>query len=93
MYVTYTLFVRVRAQLLTAFFTRPWLVKCTTFFWLRTLNKFVNILDFAGFGRPPVYSAALMLASNEPESQKTTLSLLGLKAIGDRSNFLQKLVT
>merc|ERR1711902_264258 len=37
--------------------TRPWLVKCTTFFWLRTLNKFVNILDFAGFGRPPVYSA------------------------------------
>ena len=30
---------------------------------------------------------ALMLASNEPESQKTTLSLLGLKAIGDRSNF------
>lgn len=30
---------------------------------------------------------ALMLASTEPESQKTTLSLLGLKAIGDRSNF------
>ena len=30
---------------------------------------------------------ALMLASIEPESQKTTLSLLGLKAIGDRSNF------
>ena len=28
-----------------------------------------------------------MLASTEPESQKTTLSLLGLKAIGDRSNF------
>ena len=30
---------------------------------------------------------ALMLASTEPESQKTTLSLLGLKAIGDKSNF------
>ena len=30
---------------------------------------------------------ALMLASSEPESQKTTLSLLGLKAIGDKSNF------
>ena len=59
-YVTYTLFVRVRAQLLTAFFTRPWLVKCTTFFWLRTLNKFVNILDFAGFGRPPVYSVGIL---------------------------------
>ena len=28
-----------------------------------------------------------MLASIEPESQKTTLSLLGLKAIGDKSNF------
>ena len=28
-----------------------------------------------------------MLASTEPESQKTTLSLLGLKAIGDKSNF------
>ena len=37
--------------------TRPWLVKCTTFFWLRTLNKFVHILDFAGFGRLPIYSA------------------------------------
>ena len=30
---------------------------------------------------------ALMLASTEPESQKTTLSLVGLKAIGDRTNF------
>ena len=28
-----------------------------------------------------------MLASTEPESQKTTLSLVGLKAIGDKSNF------
>merc|ERR1712115_542195 len=42
--------------------TRPWLVKCTTFFWLRTLNKFVHILDFAGFGRPPIYSVGLKLA-------------------------------
>ena len=25
-------------------YTRPWLVKCTTFFWLRTLNKLANIL-------------------------------------------------
>ena len=30
-----------------------------------------------------------MLASTEPESQKTTLSLVGLKAIGDKSNFCE----
>ena len=40
-------------------YTRPWLVKCTTFFWLRTLNKLANIHYFAGFGRPPVYSVVV----------------------------------
>ena len=37
--------------------TRPWRVKCTTYFWLRTRNKLANIHYFAGFGGPRGYSA------------------------------------
>ena len=47
-----------------------------------TFESFYAIIEYL-CGECP----ALMLASVEPESQKTTLSLLGLKAIGDRSNF------
>ena len=59
--------------------TRPWRVKCTTHFWLRTRNKLANIHYFDGFGRPRVYSA-LRVESLEERLKNSDYSISTVKS-------------